>query len=116
MTSVAFSPDGTSVAAGDDYGYATVWRAGATRPVVSVTDPDRNQDPSEEAGPGNDFITVAFSPGSRTLATDHCRWDIATAKRRCLARGLAFAAFRRDGRALAFGFGQNGSITVWPTG
>jgi hypothetical protein len=64
------------------------------------------------AGPGNEFITVTFSPDSAALATGHCLWDIATARSHCLARGLAFAAFRRDGRALAFGSGRNGSITV----
>jgi WD40 repeat protein len=116
VTSVAFSPNGTSLAAGDDYGYATVWRAGAARPVAIVADPGDNPDPQGDVGPGDYSVSVAFSPDSAVLATDHCLWDIATAQRHCLARGQAFAAFRPDGRVLAFGFGQNDSITLWLTG
>jgi WD40 repeat protein len=58
VNSVAFSPDGTILAAGDANGNTYVWDAAAAKPVTTLTDPD-------SAG----INSVTFSPDGKTLAT-----------------------------------------------
>jgi WD40 repeat protein len=78
VTSVAFSPDGTTLAAGDLLDSAVVWNAATGRGVATFADPGTypdNKIPRVSA--------VAFSPSGTTLATaNHIGtvylWDVAT--------------------------------------
>jgi dipeptidyl aminopeptidase/acylaminoacyl peptidase len=57
VISVAFSPDGRTLAAGDANGKAYVWDVTTAKPITTLTDPG-------SAG----INTVAFSPDGKTLA------------------------------------------------
>jgi WD40 repeat protein len=58
VNSVAFSPDGTILAAGDANGNTYVWDVAAAKSLTTLTDPD-------SAG----INSVTFSPDGKTLAT-----------------------------------------------
>jgi WD40 repeat protein len=78
VTSVAFSPDGTTLAAGDLLDSALLWNAATGRGVATFADPGtfpENKIPQVSA--------VAFSPSGTTLATANYigtvyLWDVAT--------------------------------------
>jgi WD40 repeat protein len=60
VESVAFSPDGQTLATGDANGSAYVWDVAAAKLLTTLTDPG-------SAG----INSVAFSPDGKTLAIDH---------------------------------------------
>ncbi|HEX4103083.1 MAG TPA: TIR domain-containing protein [Pseudonocardiaceae bacterium] len=111
VSSVAFSPDGRTVAAGDSTGTVTVW---------DLVDPSR---------PGNLLEThagsvssVAFSPDGRTLAAGSfdgrvVLWDLADLirPRQFLTAGTGSVfsvVFSPDGRTLAAG-DADGTVILW---
>ena len=70
VTSVAFSPDGTTLAAGSTDGTVRLWDMATHRQITTLT------------GPTGAVNSVAFSPDGKTLATgsaDHTvrLWDVA---------------------------------------
>ena len=109
--SVAFSPNGKTLATGGDDGELRLWD-GVTRSRISAT----------LRGHTGAVYSVAFSPDGKTLAsgsTDQTVrfWDVATHRQRGVAlvgsgAGVESVAFSRDGKTLASGSGD-GTVRLW---
>ena len=110
VDSVAFSPDGKTLATGNSGGKAQLWDAATGRPIAGWPDGSK------------EVLSVAFSPDGKMLATGGqdgaaWLWDVATGQR----IGTAFSsgsaavnsvAFSPDGKTLATG-GQDGAARLW---
>jgi len=101
LSTVAFTPDGETVAFGAADGKVRLWHLNAPRNPEIL----RGHAPKEA-------WSVAFAPDGRTLASagdDHCirLWDIATGREKATLRGhhalVTSLAFAPDGRTLASG-------------
>jgi WD40 repeat protein/DNA-binding SARP family transcriptional activator len=116
--SVAFSPDGTRIAAGMGFtdaglsGQVLVWEAPTGRLISTLGSSKPNDDHA--------FVDLAFSPDGRLLAAANFDgtarvWDLASGKQRLTLPigGLVVAvAFSPDGRLLATA-GSDGTVRVW---
>jgi serine/threonine protein kinase/WD40 repeat protein len=111
--SVAFSPDGNLLAAGDGTnGFTYLWSVAAKTMLVA-----RLPDPA-----GEGVNSVAFSPDGKTLAAGDTNsrtflWDVATQKLIATltdypSNGVYSVAFSPDGKILAAGDG-NGRTFLW---
>ncbi|MFE9141865.1 helix-turn-helix domain-containing protein [Streptomyces tubercidicus] len=109
VKSVMFSPDGHTLATGEDNGRVRLWDTATGKTHTTL------------AG-SSDTRSVAFSPDGRTLATgeDNGRvrlWDTATGKVRASlasphADGVKSVAISPDGHTLAGG-GEDGTVWLW---
>ena len=110
VDSVAFSPDGHTLATGDRSGRTYLWDVAAGHPIATLTDPVFGS-----------VSSVAFSPDGHTLATGGgdagtYLWDVATGH--CIAAltypgSIVFSmAFSPDGHTLASADGH-GSTYLW---
>ncbi|WP_409490864.1 WD40 repeat domain-containing protein [Amycolatopsis sp. cmx-11-12] len=116
IDTVAFSPDGHTLAAASEQGSVQLW---------NVSDPARRASPSKVFGHNKSVNSVAFSPDGRTLATgsgDYTArlWNITdfskpTPRGEPLEGHLAVVnsvAFSPDGRTLASGSDDN-TMRLW---
>ena len=111
VESVAFSPDGRTLAScGDDHS-------------VRLWDVKTGQEQAKLTGHGDSVTSVAFSPNGRTLVSSSLDktiklWNLATREQRASLVGHADAvqcvAFSPDGRILASG--SHGAIKLWNVG
>ena len=105
--SVAFSPDGHTLAVGDDAGHIGLWDVTTERKTVSLDE-------------GNTVYSVAFSPDGHTLAAGDDAgniglWDMTTGRKTASMQEVDTVdsvAFSPDGHTLAAG-DANGDIGVW---
>ncbi|BDM74963.1 hypothetical protein HEK616_84500 (plasmid) [Streptomyces nigrescens] len=107
--SVAFSPDGRTLATGSTDGRARLWDVATGRTRTGLE------------GHGGEVWSVAFSPDGRTLATGskdgRARlWDVATGRTRRTLIGhtgqVNWVVFSPDGRTLATGSADN-TAKLW---
>ena len=116
--SMALSPDGRMLVAGQDNGILRVWNAvtGQQTHVIQVVPDSR---PSNGYARPWGVYCVVFAPDGKTFATGNqdrtvVIWDSGTFERRLTLRGSAlasYAAFDRTGRYLATASGS--SATIW---
>ncbi|MGH3810845.1 MAG: TIR domain-containing protein [Pseudonocardiaceae bacterium] len=112
VTSMAFAPDGRTLATGDSNG---------TVILRDVTDPARTR--QSLAGHASAVSSVAFTPDGRTLATSSddktvILWDrtgLAWTPRPPLrhASAVSSVAFAPDGRSLATATFDSGTVLLW---
>src|SRR5439155_13710523 len=109
VCSVAFSPDGRSLASGSRDNTIKLWHVAAGQVGATLT------------GHQSTVWSVAFSPDGRSLASGSGDntiklWDVATGQVRATLTGhqnpVASVAFSPDGRSLASGSGDN-TIKLW---
>ena len=95
ILSMAFSPDGATLASVSSDGPVKLWDVGTRRNVATFS----------EGGASNFFVSVAFSPDGATLAYGSSRgielWDVATSENTATLRGNGAVAFSPDGAMLA---------------
>lgn len=112
VLSVAFSPDGTTLATGEGTGTTYLWNLAAKRVTATLPDP---------LSSGMTSTSVALSPNGATLASASedtvYLWDVASARRFAALtypgdQGMNAVAFSRDGTTLA-GANADGSIYLW---
>jgi WD40 repeat protein len=113
VSSVAFSPDGATLAAGDTNGTTYLWKAASRHLAMSLADPPNSAGVS----------SVAFSPNGTVLATGDANgstylWDPASGRQTgTLAdppfggeNGVTTVAFGSDGSTLAT---SGGGLYLW---
>ena len=111
MNAVAFSPDGTILASGDDDGTVRLWDVATRRPIGGPL-----------TGHAGSVNAVAFSRDGRTLASGGHDgtvrlWDVATRRQfggplTGHTGAVVSVAFSPDGRTVASG-GQDGTVRLW---
>ena len=121
VNSVAFSPDGKTLAAGSHYMTIKLWDVATGKEQADLKG-SAVRDGAQRAHT-EPVQSVAYSPGGKTLASgsqDHTirLWDVATGKERAVlghGQTVYSVAYSPDGKTLASGSGgiENGRIKLW---
>ncbi|MER7793313.1 trypsin-like peptidase domain-containing protein [Streptomyces sp. NPDC097640] len=113
VASVAFSPDGSSLAIGNDSGTVKLWDVASSQARTVLT-----------GRAGFNGVSVAFSPDGRALAMGSNDstvriWDVSTGRIRTTLAGYPVLgvplAFSPDGHTLATG-SYDGTVRLWDLG
>jgi WD40 repeat protein len=126
VLSLAFSPDGETLATGTDQGVVRLWDAATGRERVTLPTllkglevVQEKPDGSVVSRPPSRVTGLVFSPDGKTLVTAGANvrlWEVATGHQAARLRGtvsyLDALAFSPDGRLLAAA-GRGRSIRVW---
>jgi WD40 repeat protein len=107
--SVAFSPDGDTLAIGDGNGTISTWDVTSMRVTGAITDPESGS-----------IYSLAFSPDGQTIAAGDGNgttylWNVGTGRlsaQVAVSGAVSSAAFSPSGRMLAVG-DSNGTAYVW---
>ena len=110
VNSVAFSPDGQTLASGGDDDTIRLWDAGTGEHKKTLQ------------GHTDDVRSVAFSPDGNVLASGSWDktirfWDAVTGEHKQTLQGhtggVVSLAFSPDGQTLASGGGKDGTVLLW---
>ena len=126
VRSVAFLPDGHTLASGSRDGTVLLWD---TSPYINITlqsivDTDQPLAILAQEGRKNEVWSVAFSPDGRTLASGHTDytirlWEVSTGQQTATLEGhtdwVHSVAFSPDGKTLASGSGDL-TVRLWEVG
>ncbi len=109
--SVAFSPDGTMLAAGEGDGVVQLWNVISRKEIGSLFAENSNEIPSLAFSPDGKFLAGGNEQGMAQL------WDVATEQRigsplTTDNRTVASVAFSPDGQTLATG-SYDGTVQLW---
>ena len=109
--SVAFSPDGTMLAAGEGDGVVQLWNVTSRKEIGSLFAENSNEIPSLAFSPDGKFLAGGNDQGMAQL------WDVATKQRigsplTTDNRTVASVAFSPDGQTLATG-SYDGTAELW---
>ncbi len=118
VSSVAFSPDGKTLATSDDDGTLKLWNVATGKLISSFAQAPKGLTGTEPSCPA--LHSVAFSPDDQTLATGSDNgvadlWNVAigwTGSLTGSADTVWSVAFSPDGKTLATG-DDNGTVDVW---
>jgi WD40 repeat protein len=104
MSRVAYSPDGTLIAAGDCAGYLRIWEANTGRVVMRPSEYEPGAAvTSIDFSPDGQFLLTAGGSGPYSLTTKLWVWDVRSGQLVAVLRGAApatTASFSPDGKSV----------------
>ena len=112
VRSVAYSPDGKFLAAGDANGHVYVWPVGSKSPVSDMTDPDSKGVNSVAFNPSSSVLASGDANGSIYLWGGNPHHLIGTLTDPA-SQGVRSILVSTDGTVIVAG-DANGHVYVWP--
>ncbi|MBD2535023.1 trypsin-like peptidase domain-containing protein [Nostoc flagelliforme FACHB-838] len=123
IRSVAFSPDGKTLASGSSNKTIKIWNVATGQEITTLKDKE-DSDTVMSVLQGNSVVSVAFSPDGKTLASGSLDgtikiWNVRTGQEITTLQGhsssVRSVAFSPDGKTLASGDWRR-TIKIWNVG